>query len=105
VLVLAAGALAGSLAACSGGGSSKPSAEQITLGRAIYAQQCARCHGVSGEGGVGPRLAGVMKSTFPKFDDQVTFVENGGGGMPRFADLLSKSDIEAVVAYTRESLG
>jgi mono/diheme cytochrome c family protein len=27
------------------------------------------------------------------------FVENGGGGMPRFGETLSKEDLAAVAAY------
>lgn len=84
------------LTACGSGGSSSPSAS----GAEIYASNCARCHGAQGQGGVGPSLAGIA-STFPEIDGQIAFVANGGGGMPRFGELLSDADLRAVVEYTR----
>lgn len=91
-------ALGITLSACSGGGGATPSA----AGSELYAANCARCHGVEGEGVVGPSLAGVAQ-TFPEEAGQIAFVSNGGGGMPRFADLLSEADIEAIVEYTRST--
>ena len=40
------------------------------------------CHGASGQGGVGPRLAGgeVLK-TFPNIDDHIAWVTNGSAGV------------------------
>jgi mono/diheme cytochrome c family protein len=96
--VAAAVALLGAiLAGCGSGDSGRPSASGATL----YASNCARCHGVEGGGGgVGPSLVDVA-ATFPDIDNQITFVSNGGGGMPRFGDLLSDADIREVVTYTR----
>lgn len=86
------------LSACSSGGGGTPSAS----GSVLYAANCARCHGSQGEGIIGPSLAGVAK-TFPEVDGQIAFVSNGGGGMPRFGDLLSDADINAIVEYTRST--
>lgn len=96
ILALGATLALGVLAGCGSDGSSRPSAS----GASIYATNCARCHGAEGQGGVGPSLAGIA-STFPEADGQIAFVSNGGGGMPRFGDLLSDADIRAVVDYTR----
>ena len=30
-----------------------------------------------------------VATTFPDIENQITFVSNGGGGMPRFGDILS----------------
>ena len=96
-VVLAVAVVALVLAACGGPSeSSKPTASGATL----YANNCARCHGATGAGGVGPSLVDIA-ATFPDIENQITFVSNGGGGMPRFGDLLSKADIREVVAYTR----
>jgi mono/diheme cytochrome c family protein len=84
------------LMGCGSGGSDRPTAS----GAALYANNCARCHGAEGGGGVGPSLANIA-ATFPDIDDQITFVSNGGGGMPRFGDLLTEADIREVVTYTR----
>ncbi len=98
-VALAASVVALVLAACGGSGeSSKPTASGATL----YANNCARCHGATGGGGVGPSLVNVA-ATFPDIGNQITFVSNGGGGMPRFGDLLSDADIRAVVTYTRDT--
>lgn len=97
VLLAAATVAVGAvLAGCGSGGSSQPSAS----GAELFASNCARCHGAEGQGGVGPSLAGIAR-TFPEVDGQIAFVSNGGGGMPRFGDLLSDADIRAVVEYTR----
>lgn len=75
-------------------------------GAAIYAQQCAVCHGDSGGGVVGPALAdGRMVERFPDAADQIAVVAAGRGSMPSFADRgLTDEEIAAVVEFTRTSL-
>ena len=44
-------------------------------GAALFAANCASCHGADGGGGVGPQLAGgAVVEQFPSVDDQITFV-------------------------------
>jgi mono/diheme cytochrome c family protein len=76
----------------------------VALGRAVYAEHCASCHGAAGGGGLGPPLGGVV-DTYPDPADQVTFVAAGRGLMQGFDDVLSTEELEAVVAFTREGLG
>jgi len=97
-LVTAVVVIATALSGCGSSGSEEPTASGATL----YAANCARCHGAAGGGGIGPSLANVA-ATFPDVENQITFVSNGGGGMPRFGDLLSDADIREVVAYTRST--
>ena len=85
------------------------------LGRRIYAQRCAVCHGPDGRGN-GPAAPSMIprprdftlgefkyKSTPwgqpPTDDDLIHTVRNGlpGGAMPAWRDLLSESEIRAVV--------
>jgi len=84
--------------------------------------QCSSCHGAEGGGGVGPKLAaGEVLKSFPKFEDQYSFVVTGsqpyigkrygaGGktgvaGMPSWkAAGLSASEIMAVVCHERFTL-
>lgn len=95
--VLAAAVVVGVLTACGGPSEpSKPSASGATL----YSNNCARCHGAEGQGASAPSLIGIA-TTFTDIENQITFVSNGGGGMPRFGDLLSDADIREVVTYTR----
>lgn len=89
---------------------------------------CSSCHGATGEGGVGPALAGEsVEQTFPDPADQIAWVKSGSigtpaapqpygdpgrpdgqrmskGGMPSFSGTLSEEQIQAVVRYEREQL-
>jgi mono/diheme cytochrome c family protein len=98
-------------------------------GAAIFTGKggCAGCHGATGGGGVGPKLAGgEAKLTFPDEADHIAWVENGSapskgksygdpnrpggarppasGGMPAFKGQLTPEEIQAVVQYERDRL-
>jgi mono/diheme cytochrome c family protein len=118
VLVLLATAAASlTLGACGSDGGAKKKPEppplagaqandrQLTQGRAVYAKYCVECHGVRGEGGVGPAIAGG-KSTkdFATPALQADVVEHGRNTMPGFQGILSRDQIDAVVRYQREAL-
>lgn len=72
-------------------------ADDDSEGAALFAANCATCHGPSGGGGVGPRLAGN-----PRVRD-ASMVENtvrfGRGMMPGFGSLLDDDDVERLVAF------
>ncbi len=94
----------------------------------VYAKAgCSSCHGSSGEGGVGPALAGgISKLTFPNEQDHIDWVKNGSaavsgqkygdpnrpggqagpstGGMPGFGGQLTEEEIKIVVKYERDEL-
>ena len=72
---------------------------------ALYQARCSGCHGATGGGGVGPRLAGRMEERFPDEAVQVLVVTKGSGAMPAFEGRLTDEEIKAVVEYTREELG
>ncbi|HVF57327.1 MAG TPA: c-type cytochrome [Pyrinomonadaceae bacterium] len=89
-------------------GARKSSAQTIEKGRAVYAANCARCHGGDGLGKT--KLGEMVES--PDLTDakwQVkrsdarmsASVARGRGQMPGFAKKLSKEEIAAVVAYVR----
>jgi mono/diheme cytochrome c family protein len=75
-------------------------------GATIFRQRCSGCHGLTGQGGTGPKLAGgVVVHDFPDIEDQIALVTNGRDGMPAFKHAgLSKQQIRAVVEYTRTQL-
>lgn len=101
--------------------------DPLVLGAQVYRSQgCSSCHGASGEGGVGPALAGGEAAlTFPDEADHEAWIKSGSGGvkgqpygdpdrpggqrgpakgiMPGFPG-LSDEEIKAVVAYEREKL-
>jgi mono/diheme cytochrome c family protein len=69
-------------------------------GEQLFAQHCAVCHGVEGQGGgVGPALAGNEVS----IDEARSTIENGSGVMP--AGLVTGQDLEDVLAYLETILG
>ena len=79
---------------------------ELTVGRDLWSQRCANCHGKDGGGNSGPQLSGGRVGE--KFSDpaeQKQLILEGRAGMPGFAGELSDREIEAVVRYTREVLG
>jgi cytochrome c551 len=85
-----------------GGGDDRDSDEQSApaSGATVYTERCAACHGANGEGASGPALAeGVLD-----VDDLIVVITEGRGAMPGFGPTLTDEEIEAVAAYTRESL-
>lgn len=70
----------------------------IVHGRAIFAQDCAACHGARGEGGVGPRL--IDEASRKNFDQAVAWIEKPLPPMPTlFPQPLSVRDVDDVAAY------
>jgi len=107
VLVLVAAALF-VVALFTNEGSSPPAAsapEGGVDGAAVFAENCAGCHGSDGSGGRGPALAGgAVVESLPDEADQIVVITDGRGGMPAFGDRLSAEEIQAVTEYTRNQL-
>jgi mono/diheme cytochrome c family protein len=83
-----------------------PSADgggDAAAGRDVFATAgCGSCHtlGAAGSSGqVGPNLDDLR----PDFDEVVTQVTSGGGGMPAFGDELSDKEIRDVSSFVSES--
>ena len=82
-------------------------ARRIERGQAIYAEQCTACHGVSGEGGVGPALNNrqVLKDTPDKIFFSVIRSGVPNTQMPSwsvdFGGPLTDEEIHDVVAFMR----
>jgi mono/diheme cytochrome c family protein len=91
----------------------------VPVGRRIYAQRCAVCHGPDGRGNgpaapsLVPRPADFVRGQFkykstpggqPPIDDDLVRVVSDGlqaSAMPYFRDLLTPVEIRAVVAYVK----
>lgn len=63
----------------------------------LFQANCASCHGVGGEGGRGPRLAGNDRTTNSELVRST--VLNGRGMMPGFGSLLSAEEVDRLVVY------
>jgi mono/diheme cytochrome c family protein len=110
------------LAAC-GGGAPVDSDPLVAAGEKVFQAECARCHGVAGQGDIGPGLDGVLE-TFPLCEDQKHWTTLGSalwrrevgptygatgkpvsGAMPAFGSRLTPEEITQVVVYTRTVFG
>lgn len=77
----------------------------LQQGRDVYVARCVNCHGPTGGGGLGAKLAdGEVVKNYPDVADQIDVVTNGKGTMAAFKDTLTEEEIDAVVRYTREGL-
>lgn len=74
-------------------------------GKALFEKKCEICHASdSSERRIGPALKGVKGGTLPSHKDSthdaiLKQIENGGGGMPVFRELLTKEQKEDLIAY------
>ncbi len=78
----------------------------LELGRVVYGEHCANCHGNEGQGGRGkPLNGGRSLERYPDIADMIAVIAEGkGSGMPRFDSKLSAAEISAVAEYIREVL-
>ncbi len=65
-------------------------------GAALFASNCAVCHGAEGQGGNGPDIRPLADADKDRIVKQVT---NGGNAMPPFGGQLDAAEIDAVAAY------
>jgi mono/diheme cytochrome c family protein len=72
-------------------------ATPVLTGAELFQANCASCHGVGGEGGRGPRLAGTNRTTSSELVRST--VLNGRGMMPGFGSLLAAEGVDRLVAY------
>lgn len=76
-------------------------------GKEVF-EQCSVCHNAdTDEKKIGPSLKGLFKRDKLVNGKKVTednvreFINNGGNGMPSYADMLSKEDKDNVIAYLK----
>lgn len=72
-------------------------------GAALFAANCATCHGPSGGGGAGPRLAGNPRVRDGSMVEST--VRFGRGVMPGFGSLLDDDDVDRLVAFVGSLAG
>ncbi len=73
---------------------------------ALYERHCGTCHGLQGQGNLGPALGdGAVVQAYPDVEDQIAVVVEGRNAMPPFGDALTDEQIRTIVEYTRTELG
>ncbi|MBD0373220.1 MAG: cytochrome c [Pyrinomonadaceae bacterium] len=85
-------------------------ADPMTSARAIYAAECARCHGINGDGGTVTVLKKQIKvpslrkgHALDHTDEQmVKIITNGEEAMPSFKDKLKPEEINWMVQLIRK---
>ena len=70
-------------------------------GSAIYAADCAACHGADLQGVVGPALGSTGQTDDYSDAELLSVIRDGRNGMPSFAGQLSEIEIRAVIAFIR----
>jgi cytochrome c oxidase subunit 2 len=73
------------------------------LGEETFAGACAKCHGLAGEGDIGPPLAGNALVQDAEAVEEV--VRNGRGQMPSVGRDWSDEQMDALTEYLEEELG
>ncbi len=85
-------------------GNTSPKQQNIHAGEQIFVQKCFQCHSVvQDQVRLGPSLYSEMKrSPHKKTAAQVrSLMIDGKGKMPPFKDVLSKEDMDNLIAYIR----
>lgn len=76
---------------------------EVELGQAIYARECASCHGENGEGGIGTALGNqaMLSLTTDNFLRYAIVRGREGTEMPAFGEKLTAEEIDGVTAFLR----
>jgi mono/diheme cytochrome c family protein len=76
-------------------------AQQELGGERVFEANCAVCHFRDGGGGIGPQLFhGALRGHVSE-NAEIAKVAGGGPIMPAFGGVLTREEIQQVVAYTR----
>ena len=68
----------------------------------LYERHCGTCHGLEGQGNLGPQLAGgAVVAAYPEIEDQIQVITDGRAQMPPFGHVLTEAEIRAIAEHTR----
>ena len=73
------------------------------VGREIFEGTCAKCHGLAGQGEIGPKIAGSAVLAQPQALE--TLLREGQGKMPAVGKLWSDDEMKAATDYLRRRFG
>jgi cytochrome c oxidase subunit II len=71
------------------------------LGKEEWTGVCAKCHGMNGEGGIGPRIAGSPTLSDPAA--LASLVRNGRRTMPAVGSGWTDEQVQALASYLKET--
>ncbi|MEM7465971.1 MAG: PQQ-binding-like beta-propeller repeat protein [Pseudomonadota bacterium] len=75
-------------------------APNSALGQITYAQVCASCHGMQGEGGIGPKLAGAHDRLGP--EKMIEWIKNPSEKMPKlFPSMIGEQEVIDVTEFLK----
>jgi cytochrome c oxidase subunit 2 len=74
-----------------------------TVGQEIFTGTCAKCHGLAGQGDIGPKIAGSALLADPRGLE--TLLRQGKNKMPAVGKLWSDAQMKAALAYLKEHFG
>ena len=72
------------------------------LGGEAFEATCAKCHGLNGQGGIGPVLAG--NANLQNRETMESIIRNGINTMPPVGKNWSAAEIQAVIEYLQKNL-
>lgn len=80
-----------------------PIAGDVELGRKVYKDQCAVCHGKNGQGEMGPAIGNpsMLALTTDEFLRYAIVHGRDGTDMPAFGEILNEDEINGVTAFLR----
>jgi cytochrome c oxidase subunit II len=79
----------------------RPSSSAV--GKEIFTGTCAKCHGLAGQGDIGPKIAGSALLAQPQALEAL--LRQGGKKMPAVGKLWSDDQMKATLAYLKEHFG
>jgi cytochrome c oxidase subunit 2 len=73
------------------------------VGREIFVGTCAKCHGLAGQGDIGPKIAGSSLLAQPQALEAL--LRQGGKKMPAVGKLWGDDEMRAATDYLKEHFG
>ena len=73
------------------------------VGQEIFTGTCAKCHGLAGQGDIGPKIAGSALLSDPQGLENL--LRTGKGKMPAVGEYWSDDELNAALSYLKERFG